>query len=603
MRARAKKQASPENVLIGLGLIALVIIMISIGAVFSPPSDLPFANDEYAMLWLHSDAPSVQNGRPWYWGERPWLTSNEFYRQSPTGLQVVQYFDKGRMDEASSELMGRLVWEMTTGKIQLGDQPNDIDLRDPAQIPVVGDLQTPDKSVTYADFGALQSPQADGRWPNLRGQTISSFLQADGSLSQRSDLAIGPSEIVWYAETTGHNIPAIFWDFLSRQGLVQIGSQIASDRLIDWERYVGNPISEAYWVKAYVAGQEREVLVQLFERRVLTYTPSNPHGFEVEFANVGQHYLAWRYPNLNQPWLAHENQAALYFAARANDQQLWSIYAWQNGAANVVAEELPDLVLRPHWQAQQRWLVGDIVRPESGYRQLYAFDRLQSLAPVRLSFSDGTRSNDQPFPGPLPLGAANDYDPALSPDGSKILFVSDRTGQPELYLMAWGSGRALQLTQSNCVSENPTWLPNGSGLLWVNNCDGDFDLYSAKLVYNNDSSAGLAASLADVRKLSETDYDERFPSVSPDGERIAFSANQNGLWQTYLMSIDGRSTPRSSGSSTNELLPIWSPDSAQIAVLSDQAGMMQIHLRDSNNRFHSQINPLEGAQLWLPWTN
>lgn len=601
MKARSPKQASPENVLIGLGLIALVIILISIGAVFNSPPDLPFANDEYAMLWLRSDAPSVQDGRPLYWGERPWFTHSEFYRQSPTGLHVVQYFDKGRMDEASSELMGRLVWEMTTGKIQLGDQPNDIDLREPAQIAVVGDLRTPEESVTYADFGALQSPQTDGRWPNLRGQAISSFLHADGSLSLRPDLASGPSEIVWYDETSGHNIPAVFWDFLNRQGFVQVGNQITSDRLIDWERYVGRPISEAYWISARVGGQQREVLVQLFERRALTYTPGNPRGFEVEFANVGQHYLTWRYPNLNQPWLAHQSQAALYFGARADAQQQWSIYAWQNGEARLIAEELPDLTLRPHWQEQQRWLLGDLVRPESGYRQLYAFDTLHSSPPVRLSFSDGTRSSDQPFPGPLPLGAANDYDPALSPDGSKILFVSDRTGKPEIYLMAWGSGRALQLTQSNCVSENPTWLPDGSGLLWVNNCDGDFDLYSAKLVYNNDSSAGLAARLADVRKLSETPYDERYPSVSPDGERIAFSANPNGVWQTFLMSIDGRSKPRSSNSSADEVLPIWSPDSAQFAVLSEQAGQMLIQLRDSNNRLQSQFEPLADAQLWLPW--
>lgn len=602
MTARSNRQASPEKVLIGLGLIALVIILISIGAVFSPPPDLPFANEHYAMLWLRSEAPSVQSGRPWYWGERPWLTNSEFYRQSPTGMQTVQYFDKGRMDEAGSDVMGRLVWEMLSGKIQLGDQLNDIDLRDPAQIPVVGDLQTPSRAITYADFAALQSAQSNGRWPNLRGQTISSFVQADGSVIQRSDLATSASEQVWYDETTGHNVPAIFWDFLNRQGFVQMGGQITSDRLIDWERYVGRPISEAYWTSAHVAGQEREILVQLYERRVLTYTPSNPAGFEVEFANVGQHYLAWRYPNLNQPWLAHKSQAALYFGGRAADQQTWSIYALENGTEQLLADELPALVLRPSWQNQQRWLVGDLKQPESSYRQLYAFDTQQSSPPLRLSYSDGTRSADQPFPGPLPRGAANDYDPALSPDGSKILFVSDRTGQPELYLMAWGAGRAIPLTQSNCISENPTWLPDGSGLLWVNNCDGDFDLYRAKLIYSNDSSAGLAARLVDVEKLSETPYDERFPSVSPDGERIAFSANQNGVWQTHLMSLDASSAPRSSGSNSNELLPVWSPNSAQIAVLSDLNGVMQLHLRDSNNRFHSQIGGLEGAQIWMPWT-
>ena len=54
-------------------------------------------------------------------------------------------------------------------------------------------------------------------------------------------------------------------------------------------------ISESYWTRVKVSGVERDVLVQLYERRVLTYTPSNPDGWKVEMGNVGQHYYPWRY--------------------------------------------------------------------------------------------------------------------------------------------------------------------------------------------------------------------------------------------------------------------------------------------------------------------
>ena len=37
------------------------------------------------------------------------------------------------------------------------------------------------------------------------------------------------------------------------------------------------------------------MLVQVFERRVLSYNPANPQAFRVEMGNVGQHYFAWRY--------------------------------------------------------------------------------------------------------------------------------------------------------------------------------------------------------------------------------------------------------------------------------------------------------------------
>jgi len=44
-----------------------------------------------------------------------------------------------------------------------------------------------------------------------------------------------------------------------------------------------------------VAGTPQRILIQAFERRVLTYNPANPAPFQVEFGNVGQQYYRWRY--------------------------------------------------------------------------------------------------------------------------------------------------------------------------------------------------------------------------------------------------------------------------------------------------------------------
>jgi hypothetical protein len=44
-----------------------------------------------------------------------------------------------------------------------------------------------------------------------------------------------------------------------------------------------------------VAGQQKNVLIQIFERRVLTYTADNPDPFKVEMGNIGRHYYQWRY--------------------------------------------------------------------------------------------------------------------------------------------------------------------------------------------------------------------------------------------------------------------------------------------------------------------
>ncbi|MCA1667835.1 MAG: peptidase domain-containing protein, partial [Thermomicrobia bacterium] len=48
------------------------------------------------------------------------------------------------------------------------------------------------------------------------------------------------------------------------------------------------------WANVKVNGKTVPVLVQAFERRVLTYTPDNPVLFRVEYGNIGRAYYAWR---------------------------------------------------------------------------------------------------------------------------------------------------------------------------------------------------------------------------------------------------------------------------------------------------------------------
>ena len=65
----------------------------------------------------------------------------------------------------------------------------------------------------------------------------------------------------------------------------------------DWIFVTGYPLTEPYWTKTQLNGKETDVLVQCFERRCLTYTPTNPDPFKVEMGNVGLHYQLWRYGN------------------------------------------------------------------------------------------------------------------------------------------------------------------------------------------------------------------------------------------------------------------------------------------------------------------
>jgi hypothetical protein len=95
---------------------------------------------------------------------------------------------------------------------------------------------------------------------------------------------------------TRHCVASVFWDYLNSAGPVYEHGAYGSGQLFNPLFYAtGLPLTEAYWTELKVAGTLQPVLVQAFERRILTYTPANPAGWQVEMGNVGRHYYQWRY--------------------------------------------------------------------------------------------------------------------------------------------------------------------------------------------------------------------------------------------------------------------------------------------------------------------
>ncbi len=243
-------------------------------------------------LWYQFDGEILFEGvnRAWLLGPAVRAVALEPYREAPSGARVVYYFDKGRLelthperapDDPARVTVGLLVREMISGQLQVGETT--FLAVAPARVPVAGDTVGNALAPTYA---ALQSLASVGenvqarRQPNRVGQPVTAFLHADGRVEERA-IADSMVTIGYYEETLGHNIPQVFWEWMNRQS-------------IPWQRLTGLPLTEPYWIDTVVGGQRQRVLIQAFERRVLTYTPGNPPPWRVETSNAGLHYRAWR---------------------------------------------------------------------------------------------------------------------------------------------------------------------------------------------------------------------------------------------------------------------------------------------------------------------
>jgi WD40 repeat protein len=170
--------------------------------------------------------------------------------------------------------------------------------------------------------------------------------------------------------------------------------------------------------------------------------------------------------------------------------------------------------------------------------------------------------------------------PALSPDGSRIVFSSDRfsPGDLELYVMNADGTGVIRLTNSSGVDivSSGAWSPDGSRIVFTSVRDDPHgDIY----VMNADGTG--------VVRLTNDPAFDALPAWAPDGSRIAFlrTFDPEGISDIYLMNAaDGSGIVKLTnpgldpGFGINNGAPAWSPDGSRIAHGS--ASMVNIISRD-----------------------
>ncbi len=246
--------------------------------------------DAITQRWLRDDG-AVARGelqRAWTWGPQVARSGAETYDDAPGGRRSVWYWDKGRMEITDPQAAhdewfvtsGLLVRELISGQMQTGSRSDE--RWEPAAVPVAGDLDAaPSTTLTYADLTALASLSNDRRAPALDAAlALTATLTAGGVAGYDAALARWDVHPGAYDAALGHTIPDVFVDALSPENLLYLA---------------GHPLTESYWVTVPISHTPTQVLLQAFERRVLTYTPTNAPAWQVEWGNVGSQYAQWRY--------------------------------------------------------------------------------------------------------------------------------------------------------------------------------------------------------------------------------------------------------------------------------------------------------------------
>ena len=216
---------------------------------------------------------------------------------------------------------------------------------------------------------------------------------------------------------------------------------------------------------------------------------------------------------------------------------------------------------------------------------------------------------------------------------SRIAFVSNGTGNKEIYLCEFDGRKPIQYTRHNSISMFPAWSSDGKWIAYTAYIDnkpdilirstngtekaviskkginiapawvpGQFTL-SATLSFSGNQEIYLLTGAGKIiKKITNSWASDLSPSWSPDGKKMAFVSNRTGAPQIYVQDADTGREERLTFEGNYNTQPNWSPTGDRIVYSSMTDGQNNIFLIDLKRREPVQLTQDTGNNESPSWS-
>ncbi|UCG51287.1 MAG: PD40 domain-containing protein [Candidatus Latescibacterota bacterium] len=159
-------------------------------------------------------------------------------------------------------------------------------------------------------------------------------------------------------------------------------------------------------------------------------------------------------------------------------------------------------------------------------------------------------------PEPLVATTREDSRGAWAPDGRRVAFNSDRTGDMNIFVHSIDDGSVTQVTKGPGGDYQPTWSPDGTKLVFFSSRSGNADIWAVDI------------ETGEMNQLTKRPSLEINPFYSPDGTHIAYQSDHEGRRELWVMNTDGTEDRQLTRIGVSGHFMLWAPESDAVIIRS-----------------------------------
>src|SRR5688572_2305545 len=204
---------------------------------------------------------------------------------------------------------------------------------------------------------------------------------------------------------------------------------------------------------------------------------------------------------------------------------------------------------------------------------IYGTDQFANMSPSRITIigADGKQG------GSIGDSTHLNISPAWSSDGAGVFFVSSTGGGRDIYYQRINETKSVGAPQRLTTGLNVHGISvGGDGTLAYSVTNTNVGIWSIPV------SATGALSVNQARQVTSAGERIEMPSVSPDGQWLAFDSDRNGNSDIYKVRTDGTGLEQLTHDAADDFRPMWSPDGRRIAFHSWRGGTRDVFVMESD---------------------